>query len=100
MNPIEEMKDQLADLKRRLFLKESYVRVFETPEGQLVLHDIIRRSRLFSSPAGDALSLARQAGRSEFMLEILTMTRMKDEAAMLKLLNARHDNRTEENDRG
>ena len=97
MSPMEAVREgleQIEILKRRLRLKETYVRVFEAPDGKTVLHDIIRRSGIFSvATETDPVLAARQEGKRALMLEILSMTRMADESAMLKLLNERHDNR-------
>lgn len=99
MSPMEEIRerlDQMLSLKKRLRLKETYIRVFESPDGGAVLRDIIKRSGVFSvTTETDPILSARLEGRRALMLEILSMTRMADESAMLKLLNERHDNREE-----
>lgn len=87
-------REELTTLKRIQKLKENYRSTFATPEGTATLHDIVRRAGVYSTSfTHDPHATAFREGRRALALEIMSMLRMDNAPAMLKLLEDKHDNR-------
>ena len=84
----------LAVLKRRIALAHAYRNVFAPPgppgDGQLVLHDILRRAGLLEAASADGETALRAEGRRSLALEILQMLRWK-EGDIVRLAEAQEE---------
>lgn len=92
-------KDVRTQLKQRLADARAYERVFATPEGQRVLHDILRAGGILAIAhvAGDPFATAFQDGRRSLALHIIDQLRW-NEAALNKLAQAQADDDMREQD--
>lgn len=72
--------------KRRLAVSEAYRRLYDTPEGQIVMHDLMRRCGILevSAEAGDAHMTYFRDGRRSIALEIMQELRWT-EGELVKL---------------
>lgn len=79
-----------ARIRRRITLTKAYKATFNTPDGQLVLRDLIRSSGILESELGDFYT-----GRRSIVLEILDVLRF-DEGALMALTAERMDENAED----
>jgi len=87
---LDLIKEEYEALKQRLAIKQQYAHVFETPEGQLVLHDILRMAGLASNGFdANPNTMAYNEGRRAVALHILSRLRLENERAAADLINMR-----------
>lgn len=79
--------------KRQLATIQLFQRVFSSPEGHEVLHEILRRAGVFAQSFDeDSNKFYHREGKRSLGLEIMSVMQIDTEAAM-KLLEEKHDNR-------
>lgn len=80
MTPRENAERFLAAHKRRETIGDAYRRLFDTPDGKLVLADLLKEGRLFdvSVEAGDPLTTGLNDGRRALALVILERLRWSE----------------------
>lgn len=74
-NRLKRLPDSLRPFAIKARKSSAYRAVFETPEGAIVLQDILREAGLLSSSVveGDAYATHRKEGRREIALHIVDM---------------------------
>ncbi len=77
-------------VRKAVALSKAYKAVFESPDGKLVLVDLIRRGGVLESELGDFYT-----GRRSVVLEIMQTLRF-DETGLLELVQARLDENEQE----
>jgi len=69
--------DQDRGIEIKLNTIQAYKRVFDGPDGKLVLWDLIKSARLLTSAAGsDELDTYKNIGRQEIILQIMQTIEM------------------------
>ncbi len=80
-----QLKRAWENLRRRISIHASYVRVFETPDGQEVLQHICKEAHVFDTTfvAGDPYQTALREGQRMTALSILKFIG-KDHSKMIE----------------
>lgn len=84
-----------AAVKRQVARTKLYKDVFNSPDGRLVLVDLMRRSGILEAVSGSSEDALRAEGRRSLVLEIMAELRF-NENALLALAESRMDENDED----
>lgn len=102
MNPLALINREIEQLKARLRLQQEYKTVFESPEGQGVLHDLFRECGVFKTSMDNNSSnmTAFNEGKRAIALHIQSRLRTDNVLAIQRLLMEKsNDNQRPPDDR-
>jgi hypothetical protein len=87
------MQEMFEKMKRQARLIRAYRKIFNGPDGELVLSDLVKISGLFSNAAvaRDAVSTAFHAGRRSLMIDIIRLSKTSEERIIQKIENLENE---------
>jgi len=90
---LSKIRDKMSSALRRVKLIQAYRKVFDTPDGQMVLSHIMREGFITETTfvAGDSHQTALNEGSRRLALGICRYA-LKDESQLLKIIEKGEDN--------